>query len=463
MRLYNSLSRSVEELAPLDDGRVRIYTCGPTVYRYAHIGNFRTFLLSDLLRRALEFEGYEVLQVMNITDVGHMVDESSEQAVDRMQLAMEDEGLRPLEIAEKYTQAFLADADALGMKRAHRYPKASEHIPQMIEITQRLIGAGHAYEAGGSVYYDVRSFPDYGKLSGNTLDRLQPGHRDLESAPGKRHHADFALWKSAGAGRLMTWPSPWGEGFPGWHIECSAMSMQYLGERFDVHTGGADLRFPHHEDEIAQSDGATGHRVVSLWVHGGFLQLREQKMSKSTGNVIRVTDLAEDGIDPLSLRLLTFAGRYRSEMDFTWDSIGAADRRVRTLRQRMRDWAGSPPPEALSEPAVELDRRFRAAVADDLDMPEAGVVLNQTVPAPIADGEKYLLLESWDEVLGLALAPRAGADEGLPPEIEALVGERDAARSGRDFARSDEIRGRLLEAGYEVMDGPGGTKVRPRA
>jgi cysteinyl-tRNA synthetase len=332
----------------------------------------------------------------------------------------------------------------------------------MIDLTERLIEAGHAYEFEGNVYYDVRSFPSYGRLSGNTLDRLQPGHRDLESAPGKRHHADFALWKSAGAGRLMRWQSPWGEGFPGWHIECSAMSMEYLGDRFDVHTGGADLRFPHHEDEIAQSDGATGRPVVSLWVHGGFLQLKDQKMSKSTGNVIRVVDLAEEGVDPLALRLLTFGARYRTEMDFTWKSVGAADRRIRTLRQRMRDWAASPRAEQLSEAATSLDRRFRAAVADDLDMPEAVVVLNEAVSAAIGDGEKRVLLESWDDVLGLDLAGDASPETELPDDIEALIGERDAARVGRDFQRSDEIRARLIEAGYEVMDTPGGTRVRPR-
>src|SRR6266545_1373295 len=292
MRLYNTLTKRVEDVVPVEEGRIEIYACGPTVYRYVHVGNLRTFLLTDVLRRALELEGYDVTLVQNITDVGHMIDESSAEAVERMQLATEDEGLDPHQIAEKYTQAFLEDAEAIGIRRADRTPKATDHIPDMIQLTETLVEKGHAYVVDGTVYYDVRSFPDYGKLSGNTLDKLKPGHRDIETDPRKRHHADFSLWKEAGPGRLMKWDSPWGEGFPGWHIECSAMSMMYLGERFDIHTGGVDLIFPHHEDEIAQSEGAVGHEVISTWVHGGFLRLKEQKMAKSSGNIIRIGDLA---------------------------------------------------------------------------------------------------------------------------------------------------------------------------
>ncbi|HET9249231.1 MAG TPA: cysteine--tRNA ligase, partial [Actinomycetota bacterium] len=286
MRLYDSLSRAVKEVDPVEAGRVKIYACGPTVYRYVHLGNLRTFLLTDLIRRAFEFEGYDVTAVQNITDVGHMTDESSPEAVDKMLLAVEDEGLQPLEIAEKYTEEALADMAAVGIRLPDVMPKASEHIHEMIELTQTLIDRGHAYVVdSGSVYYDVTSFPGYGQLSGNTLDKLKAGHRDLETDPAKRHEADFALWKAAGAGRLMTWPSPWGDGFPGWHIECSAMSMKYLGDRIDIHTGGNDLKFPHHEDEIAQSEAGVGHEVVKHWAHGGFLRLSGQKISKSTGNV----------------------------------------------------------------------------------------------------------------------------------------------------------------------------------
>src|ERR671925_1944090 len=349
MRLYNSLSRAVEELVPVEPGRVKMYTCGPTVYRYVHLGNLRTFMLADLIRRALEFEGFTVTQVQNITDVGHMTDESSPEAVDKMLLAAEDEGLQPLEIAEKYTQEALEDLAAVGIRLPDLMPKATDHIPEMIELIGRLIERGHAYVAdSGSVYYDVTTFPDYGALSGNTLDKLRAGHRDLETDPAKRHPADFALWKAAGPGRLMKWPSPWGDGFPGWHVECSAMSMKYLGERFDVHTGGIDLKFPHHEDEIAQSEGATGHQVVNTWVHGGFLRLGGSKMAKSAGNIIRITDLADMGLDPLSYRSLTFQTRYRNQMDFSDEAMRAADGRVKELRTKMAEWSKEDRADGLS-------------------------------------------------------------------------------------------------------------------
>jgi cysteinyl-tRNA synthetase len=463
MRLYNSLTRRVEEVVPIDEGRIRMYTCGPTVYRYVHIGNLRTFLLADLLRRALEFEGYEVTQVMNITDVGHMTDDVSDEARDRMDIAVADEGLAPQEIAEKYTKAFLEDAAAIGIQPAHHYPKATDHIPQMLGLTATLIQRGHAYRADeGNVYFDVQSFPAYGRLSGNTLDKLQPGHRDLETAPGKRHHADFSLWKAARESRLMKWPSPWGQGFPGWHIECSAMSMAYLGDHFDIHTGGQDLKFPHHEDEIAQSEGATGHQVVNVWVHGGFLQLQRHKMAKSTGNILRIGDLIEQGVDPLSFRYLAFQTRYRGEMDYADDAMRAADQRVKHLRRRVAEWAAAPRPESLSPGGERLDSRFREAVGDDLDMPSALRVLNEAASASLPEGEKYVLLSSWDRVVGFDLERAAREGFTLPAEAEALVAQRDEARAARDFARSDTIRQQLGDMGYEVMDTPEGTKVRPR-
>ncbi|HXF56387.1 MAG TPA: cysteine--tRNA ligase [Actinomycetota bacterium] len=463
MRLYNSLTRQVEEVQPVDGRTVKMYSCGPTVYRYAHLGNMRTFMLGDLIKRVLQFEGQPVYWVMNITDVGHMVDEASPDAVDKMQLAVEDEGLSPAEIARKYEQAFHEDRRALGILDADVYPRATEHIPEMLELIRRLIDRGHAYVHDGTVYFDVRSFPDYGKLSGNTLDKLVPGHRDLEIAPGKRHHADFSLWKKAGPGRLMKWDSPWGEGFPGWHIECSAMSMKYLGERFDVHTGGNDLKFPHHEDEIAQSEGATGHRVVSIWVHGGFLQMGGRKMAKSAQNIQRVTDLSAQGIDPLAFRLLCFGTRYRSEMDFSWDALVGANERLSRLRKRVADWAAEPAPDALSEDARALDKRFRDAVGDDLDLPEALKVLEEAVSSStLPGGEKHRLLTSWDAVLGLDLE-RAAREAWKPtPEVEELVRRRDEARRARDFARADDIRNRLIDMGLEVMDTAEGTRVRPR-
>jgi cysteinyl-tRNA synthetase len=463
MRLYNSLSRQTEEVKPADGRTVQMYSCGPTVYRYAHLGNFRTFMLGDLIRRALRFEGQDVYWVMNITDVGHMTDDQMDRGRDKMDVAVEDEGLPPLEIAEKYTRAFLEDADALGIERADEYPKATDHIPEMLELIRRLLERGCAYEVEGNVYFDVQSFPSYGALSGNTLDELRAGHRqDLEIDPNKRHHADFALWKKAGPGRLMKWPSPWGEGFPGWHIECSAMSMKYLGERFDIHTGGNDLKFPHHEDEIAQSEGATGHPVVTIWVHGGFLQMERHKMAKSAKNVTRVTELADHGIDPLAFRLLCSGTRYRSEMEFSWDALDQAQQRLTRLRQRIAEWEEAAS-EALSADGEEFDRRFRDAVADDLDLPEAVKVLGAAVSSGVlADREKRALVTSWDQVLGLDFERLARERWSPSREVLDLLQQRDQARNAKDFASSDRIRDQLTAMGLEVMDTPEGTKVRPK-
>lgn len=460
MRLHNSLSGQVEEVVPQTPGQILMYTCGPTVYRFAHLGNLRTFLLADVLRRALEFEGLDVTQIMNVTDVGHMTDESSAEAIDKMQLAAGDEGRSPAEIAQTYTEAFLEDAASIGIRPASRYPKATEHIPEMIAMTETLIANGHAYEAEGNIYYDVRSFAGYGQLSGNTITDLVAGHRDLEVAPGKRHHADFSLWKHAGTGRLQTWESPWGPGFPGWHIECSAMSMKYLGEHFDIHTGGNDLKFPHHEDEIAQSEGAVGHTVVNTWVHGGHLRLAGQKIAKSTGNVVRAPELAERGFDPLAFRYLTFQSRYRSEMDFSWEAMEVVDQKVRQLRRRVAEWG--PAADSLDAASSEFDARFRETVARDLDLPQALVVLSDLVStSQIEPAQKVALLASWDQVLGLDLFREAELAWEPTEQMRALMIRRDGARNEKDWASADALREELAGLGLEVMDTPDGTRVRP--
>ncbi len=461
MRLYDSLTRGLKDVSSIDGETVRIYSCGPTVYRYIHIGNMRSFMLGDLIRRVLRFEGYDVRWIMNITDVGHMTDDVSDTGRDKMELAEADEGLSAAEIAEKYTQAFLEDSDLVGIERADLYPRATQHIPEMIAIIEKLVERGHAYEVGGTVYYDVTTFAGYGRLSGNTLDQLRAGHRqDVAVDPDKRHPEDFALWKKAGPHRSLKWPSPWGDGFPGWHIECSAMSMKHLGERFDIHTGGNDNKFPHHEDEIAQSEGAVGHQVVSIWVHGGFLQMSGQKMAKSARNIYRVTDLGAQGIDPLAYRLLCFGTRYRSEMDFSWEALEGQHRRLAELRRRMAVWGGGS--ETVSGPGKELDARFRDAVGEDLNLPQAMVVLNEVVGSDLPPGERYALLASWDTVLGLDLEREARTTWTPTEEMTDLVAERDAARGARDFARADEIRDRLQDLGLEVMDTPEGTRIRPR-
>jgi cysteinyl-tRNA synthetase len=461
VRLFDSLSRELIEVVPVDGETVKVYSCGPTVYRYIHIGNMRSFMLGDLIRRGLRFEGREVRWIMNITDVGHMTDDVSDTGRDKMELAEADEGLSAVQIAEKYTAAFLEDSDLVGIERADLYPRATDHIAEMIDIIERLIEGGHAYEVDGTVYYDVTTFPGYGKLSGNTLDQLRAGHRqEVAVDPAKRHPEDFALWKKAGPNRALRWPSPWGDGYPGWHIECSAMSMKHLGERFDVHTGGNDNKFPHHEDEIAQSEGAVGHAVVSIWVHGGFLQMSGQKMAKSARNIYRVTDLAEQGIDPLAYRLLCFGTQYRSEMDFSWEALEGQDRRLADLRRRMAEWGA--PAEDLSPAARAFDERFREAVADDLAMPRAVVVMNEVVGSDLPPGERYALLASWDRVLGLDLERGARERFEPTPEMLDLVAARDAARAAKDYGRSDEMRDRLQALGLEVMDSPDGTTIRPR-
>jgi cysteinyl-tRNA synthetase len=391
-----------------------------------------------------------------------MTDDVSDTGRDKMEQAEADEGLSAAEIAEKYTSAFLEDSDLVGIERADLYPRATEHIEEMIRIIEVLLEKGHAYEVEGTIYYDVTTFPGYGKLYGNTLDQLRAGHRqEVAVDPAKRHAEDFALWKQAGPNRALKWPSPWGDGYPGWHIECSAMSMKHLGERFDVHTGGNDNKFPHHEDEVAQSEGAVGHQVVSVWVHGGFLQMSGQKMAKSARNIYRVTDLAEQGIDPLAYRLLCFGTQYRSEMDFSWEALEGQDRRLVELRRRMAEWGE--PAEALSPAAEAFDARFRQAVADDLAMPRAVVVLNEVAGSALPPGERYALLASWDRVLGLDLERSARARWEPTAEMLDLVAERDAARAAKDYARSDEIRDQLQAIGLEVMDTPEGTTIRPRS
>ncbi|HEY4634006.1 MAG TPA: cysteine--tRNA ligase, partial [Candidatus Limnocylindrales bacterium] len=343
LRLRNTLTRAVEPVVPLEPGRIRMYTCGPTVYRYAHVGNLRSYLLADLIRRALLFHGLTVFHVKNITDVGHLRDERFDRGEDRMLVAAGLESKTSAEIADAYEAAFHADEALVNILPAHVFPRATEHIPEMLALAERLEDLGHAYAtADRNVYYAVGSFPDYGRLSGNSLDELRAGHRGAVEAD-KRDPADFALWKAAGEGRLLRWPTArWGAGFPGWHLECSAMSMRYLGERFDIHTGGIDNVFPHHEDEIAQSSPLVGGPPATHWVHGEHLLMSGRKMAKSAGNFQRVTELADRGVDPLAFRYLTLTSRYARKLNFSETSIDAAAAALASLRTRLT--ALGPPP-----------------------------------------------------------------------------------------------------------------------
>ena len=459
VRLYNTFTRTKETLVPATPGIVRMYSCGPTVYRYVHVGNLRTFMLPDLLCRTLEYLGYQTEQVMNITDVGHLTDDTFDRGEDKMLVSARLENKSPEEIAAHYTLAFMDDAARLNIRRADHYPRATDYIPQMIDLIQKLIARGHAYEAGGTVYYDIASFPAYGNLSRNTTDKLLAGARG-EVDPRKRQPGDFTLWKAAGEHRLQVWHSPWGPGFPGWHIECSAMSMSLLGERFDVHTGGADNVFPHHEAEIAQSEGVSGHRVVTCWMHGGLLMLGGARMAKSAGNFFRISELEEQGFDPLAFRYLALQAKYRTKLSFSTDGLAGADRALRQLRERVAEWSSA---AQLQEPddavAGGYESRFRAALADDLDLPAAMALVAELNHSGVAEGTKASLLRSWDRVLGLDL-DRGAVEVSLPAGASALLEAREKARGAKDFATSDRLRDELATLGVAVTDTAQGQRWR---
>jgi cysteinyl-tRNA synthetase len=455
VRLYNTVGRTKEQLQPVREGVVRLYSCGPTVYRFVHVGNLRTFMLPDLLCRALEYLGYSTEQVMNITDVGHLTDDTFDRGEDKMLVAARLENKSTEEIAAAYTAAFIEDATKLNIRRAAHYPRATQFIPQMIELVTKLLEKGHAYVVGGNVYYDIASFPAYGKLSRNTSEKLRAGVRgDVD--PQKRHPTDFTLWKAAGTHRMQLWPSPWGPGYPGWHIECSAMSMTLLGERFDVHTGGADNVFPHHEAEIAQSEGVTGHRVVSVWMHGGLLLMSGARMAKSAGNFFRITALEDQGFDPLAFRYLVLQAKYRTKLNFSTGGLAGADRALRQLRERVSEWSrdGSP---VDSRHGDVWEARFRSAIADDLDLPAVMALVAELTHAQLPPQLKATLLTKWDCVLGLDL-DRSIPAQLLPDGASRLLEAREKARAAKDFATSDRLRDELARAGVTVTDTPEGQK-----
>ncbi len=517
LHLADTLDRRVRVVEPLVAGSVSMYSCGPTVYRYAHVGNLRTFLLPDLIRRALLYRGIAVRHVQNITDVGHLRDELSGAGEDPMLVAAGLEGRPPGEIADAYEAAFHADAARLNLLPAHVYPRATEHITEMLDLVEQLVALGHAYvTADGNVYYAVGSFPDYGRLSGNSVDALRAGHRGAVE-PDKRDPADFALWKAAGPGRLLKWPSPWGEGFPGWHIECSAMAMRHLGPRFDIHTGGEDNVFPHHEDEIAQSAPLVGGPPATLWIHGAFLLRSGRKMAKSAGNFQRITDLEPAGRDPLAFRYLCLTARYSRQLDYSETSLEAAATALAALRQRLRGlgpppaegpWAGPPvllagrapdrpvgtatgvqghgvasdgtPPQQdggapfldaladrtndgvppLSQAGAVFRDAFIAAIEDDLDMPTAIGLVHAVVHSDLAADERRWLLLDADAILGLDLhrawetRPPHGA---LPARVATLLAQRTEARARQDWAAADRLRDEVRDLGFEPVDRADGT------
>lgn len=475
VRLHDTRRKSVVDIVPAREGRLTIYACGPTVYRDAHVGNMRTFLLTDLIRRTAQLSGLQVVVVQNITDVGHMADDTglgddALGAVDEGQAGDEDkvllqaaaEGSSALAIARRYEDRFHRDLAALNIYPAGHYPRASESIDLMIDLISTLMERGHAYVGGdGSVFFDARSFASYGELSGNRLEDLRPGHRFEGGVdPAKRFHADWALWKRAQDTRTqLVWDTPWGVGFPGWHTECSAMSLALLGDTIDVHTGGIDLRFPHHEDERAQSNCATGTDVVRHWVHGEHLLFEGRKMSKSAGNVVLVADVVERGLDPLALRLALLQNRYRQQMNLTWDSLTAADSTLARWRAKVAEWATHP---SAAMPADRVGPMVDA-LQDDLDTPRAVLLLRELERDPdVSPGAKFESFAYLDRVLGLDLTRMVGqaaVQEPIPAEVTALVEARAAARAAKDWADSDRLRDELATLGWSVTDTPDGPQI----
>ena len=422
-------------------GKTTMYCCGPTVYRDAHVGNLRTFLLSDLVRRVLESHGNTVELIQNITDVGHMSDDFETE--DKMLAQAKTEAIDPFAVARKYEERFHIDLNRLNVKPADKFPRASESIELMLVMIAQLIDKGFAYVGDdGSVYFDARSVESYGAISGNRLDELKPGHRYEYSEDGaKRFHADWALWKAAGSRSEMIWDSPWGPGFPGWHIECSAMSLHYLDSHINVHVGGIDLRFPHHENERAQSNAITGNESVDLWLHGEHLLFEGRKMSKSAGNVVLLQDVIDRGLDPLAVRLCFLENRYRSQMDLTWAAIEAADALLKRWRKKIKVW---------KQNEIVTDLEFLAIIDNDLDTPRAIQYLrNVEKNEDLRDQASRFLFA--DKILGLDL-DRVESEKALTSEQEELLELRINARKEKRWGDSDALRIKLELTGLEIKD-----------
>jgi len=462
MQIYNSQSRKKEEFVPLHPGKVGIYACGPTVYDYFHIGNARPFITFDVLRRYLEHRGYEVTFVQNFTDID-----------DKMINRANKEGITVKELGDRFIQEYYRDAQALGIRKATVHPRATEHIGDIIRLVKTLEDKGYAYEVNGDVYFDTEKDKGYGKLSGQNLEDLEAGKR-VDVDDGKKHPADFALWKAQKPGE-PAWDSPWGKGRPGWHIECSAMSMKYLGETFDIHAGGKDLLFPHHENEVAQSECATGKPFARYWMHNGFINIDNEKMSKSLGNFFTVRDILKE-YDPEDVRMFMLSAQYRSPVNFSRDMMAQAHaslHRLYTARDHLLFLQKNAPDapltaqeEGLLSRVKESAARFDAAMDDDLNtadalgavfeiVKDANVSLKEQSSRAAVDGTLQTLLGLTD-VLGLLMKK---AEDVLPAEVQDLVNQRDQARKEKNWRRSDELRDALAAAGYTVKDTPQGQRI----
>jgi len=458
IQFYNTLTKKKEEFKPINSEEIRMYSCGPTVYKEATIGNMRTNIFQDTLRRVLKYNGYKLRHAMNITDVGHLVSDGDE-GEDKMIKSAKEEGKKPIEIAEHYTKLFFKDLERLNIETPEIICKATEHIKEMLEFVKKLMENGYAYETSTSIYFDVSKLDEYGILSGINLREQKSGAR-VEIDPEKRNPYDFALWIKAPENHLMKWDSPWGPSYPGWHIECSAMSKKYLGDVFDIHTGGIDLIPTHHENEIAQSKGECGKIPANFWMHGEYLLINGGKMSKSLKNVYLLDDIINRGYDPLAYKLFCYTTLYRKKLNFTWEGMDAAAVALDRLKEGyLRHLQG----ECTVEQEVinQYEEKFHQAINDDLNMPVAMSVVWDVIKNPIKSQELAKLLLKFDTVLGLRLkdSKTEKNEHTLPEEIKYLVEKRKQAREDKDWELSDKIRDELKEKGYIIKDTKNGIEI----
>ena len=451
---YNTLTKQKDLFKPIEEGKVKIYSCGPTVYKDATIGNMRTNLLNDTLRRILKYNGYELKHVMNITDVGHLVSDGDE-GEDKMLKSAREEHKSPLEIAEYYTKLFFRDLERLNIETPEVVCKATDHIKEMLEMVQKIMKNGYAYETSTAIYFDVSKLDKYGILSGINLNDQKAGAR-VDIDPEKRNPYDFALWIKAPANHLMKWDSPWGPSYPGWHIECSAMSTKYLGEEFDIHTGGIDLVPTHHENEIAQNKGACGKNPAHYWIHGEYLLINGGKMSKSLGNTYLIDDIIAKGYSPLAYRLFNYSCHYRGKLNFTWEGIESANTSLIRLREGYQKHLNGNS-DVSDKIIADMENRFHQAINDDMNMPLALSVVWEAVKYPEKSPKIAQLLKKFDTVLGIKIDEVQ--ETKITQEILDLVEERKQARSDKNWSESDRLRDLIAEKGYIVKDTKDGTEV----
>ena len=453
---YNTLTKSKDKFEPINKEEVRMYSCGPTVYKDASIGNMRTYIMNDLIRRVLKYNGYKIKHTMNITDVGHLVSDADE-GEDKMLKSAREMQKSPYEIAKYYTKLFMDDLEKLNVETPEVVCKATDHIEDMIKYVQKLLENGYAYETSTAIYFDVSKLDEYGILSGIKLEDQKAGARvDVDTE--KRNPYDFALWIKAKPNHIMKWESPWGLSYPGWHIECSAMGQKYLGEQFDIHTGGIDLIPTHHENEIAQSKGACGKIPAKYWIHGEYLLINGGKMSKSLNNVYLLKDITQKGYDPLTYRLFTYSSSYRTKLNFTWEGIEASQKALEKLRAGyQKHLEGNE--DILDEEISKYEENLHKAINDDFNMPLAMSVVWDVVKNPKKSKKLAKLLDKFDTVLALSLDKKSENQEKIPEEVLKLAEERLKARQEKNWAESDRLRNEILALGYSIKDSKEGYEL----